>query len=62
MSREEIKSAISELMDNTPDAVINEILDYLQTIKGKSTDNIQLSQNLRTILHEDKELLQRLAK
>ena len=62
MSREEIKSAISELMDNTPDAVLNEILDYLQTIKGKSTDNIQLSQNLRTILHEDKELLQRLAK
>ena len=62
MSREEIKSAISELMDNTPDTVLNEILDYLQTVKGKSTDNIQLSQNIRTILTEDKELLERLAK
>ena len=62
MSREEIKSAISEQMDNTPDAVLNEILDYLQTVKGESTASIQLSQNLRTILSEDKELLQRLAK
>ena len=62
MSREEIKTAISELMDNTPDAVLNEILDYLQTVSGKSADSVQLSQNLRMILTEDRELLQRLAK
>ena len=62
MSREEIKTAISELMDNTPDAVLNEILDYLQSVSGNSADSVQLSQNLRMILTEDRELLQRLAK
>jgi len=61
MSREEIKTAISELLDNTPEQVLQEVFDYLKSAQGKSNESISLSQNLRTILTEDKELLERLA-
>ena len=61
MSREEVKSAINELLDNTPGQVLNEVLEYLKSIQGKSSQAIALSHNLRTILTEDKELLKRLA-
>ena len=62
MSREEVKLKITELLENTPESVLNEVLDYLKTVKGKSANNVTLSQNLRRILNEDKELLERLAK
>ncbi|MFT6873597.1 MAG: glutamate formiminotransferase [Roseivirga sp.] len=62
MSREEVKTAISELLDNTPEQVLQEVFDYLKSVQGKSNDSISLSKNLRTILTEDKELLERLAK
>ncbi len=62
MSNQELKTAINELLDNTPDRVLNEVLEYLRSVKGKSVQNITLSHNLRTILTEDKELLERLAK
>jgi hypothetical protein len=62
MSKEEIKSAINELLDNTDEQVLNEVLNYLKSIQGKPKRTVQLSQKLRTILDEDKELLQRLAK
>lgn len=62
MSNQELKTAINELLDNTPDRVLHEVLEYLKSTKGKSAQNITLSHNLRTILTEDKELLERLAK
>ena len=61
MSREQVKTAISELLDNTSEQVLQEVYDYLKSVQGKSTESISLSQNLRTILTEDKELLERLA-
>lgn len=61
MSREEIKIAISELLDNTPEQVLQEVFDYLKSAQGKSNESVSLSQNLRTILTEDRELLERLA-
>lgn len=61
MSREEVKTAINELLDNTPEQVLHEVFDYLKSVQGKSRNSISLSQNLRTILTEDKELLERLA-
>ncbi len=62
MSREEVKTAINELLDNTPENVLEEVLEYLKSVEGKSNDSISLSKNLKTILIEDKELLERLAK
>jgi hypothetical protein len=62
MSREEVKTAIKQLLDNTSEEVLKEVFDYLKTVNQKSQDSVTLSQNLRTILTEDKELLERLAK
>ena len=61
MSREEVKTAINALLDNTSEEVLQEVFDYLRTVQGKSKESVFLSQNLRTILTEDKELLERLA-
>ncbi|KOF01669.1 MULTISPECIES: hypothetical protein [Roseivirga] len=61
MSREEVKTAINQLLDNTPEKALQEVYDYLKSVQGKSDKSVSLSQNLRTILTEDKELLERLA-
>ena len=62
MSRDEIKTAINEILNHSNDEVLGEVLEYLKTVEGKSTRSVSLSQNFRTILTEDKELLERLAK
>jgi hypothetical protein len=62
MTANEIKSEIRRTLDNIPENVLQDILDYLKSIQGKSADKIKLSKNLRDILTEDKELLDRLAK
>lgn len=61
MSREEVKTAINQLLDNSSEQVLKEIFDYLKSIDSKSEYTLTLSQNLRTILKQDKELLERLA-
>ena len=61
MGKEEVKTAISELLDNTPEQVLQEVYDYLKSVQRKSNKSVSLSHNLRTILTEDKELLERLA-
>lgn len=61
MSKEEMKIAISEMLENTSEPVLNEVFDYLKATEEKSTELVALSQNLRTILSEDSELLARLA-
>jgi len=61
MRREKVKTAINQLLDNTPEQVLQEVYTYLKSVQGKSEQSVSLSQNLRTILTEDKELLERLA-
>jgi len=62
MTTREIKSEIQKTLDNIPENVLQDILDYLKLIQGKSADKIELSKNLRDILTEDKDLLERLAR
>ncbi len=62
MSRQELKTAINEILEKTPDSVLNEVLNYLKSVKNKPEKTVVMSHNLRTILAEDKELLDRLAK
>lgn len=62
MSREEVKSAIKELLDTTPTNTLTEVFVFLKSVHNKSTQEIELTQDLRTILTEDRELLQLLAK
>lgn len=61
MSREEVKTAIYELLEHSSEQVLQEVFDYLKSIDNESERSITLSHNLRTILTEDKELLERLA-
>lgn len=62
MSREEVKTAINEILENIPEEALQDVFEYLKSVQDKSTTSITLSKNLRTILKEDKELLERLAK
>lgn len=62
MTTKEIKSEIQKTLDNIPENVLQDILAYLKEIQGKSAEKIKLSKNLRDILMEDKELLEKLAK
>ena len=62
MAAKDIKYEIQRALDNIPENVLPDILDYLKSIQGKSADKIRLSKNLRDILTEDKELLEKLAK
>ncbi len=62
MTAKEIKFEIQRTLDNIPENVLQDILDYLKSIQGKSADKVKLGKNLRDILTEDKELLDRLAK
>jgi hypothetical protein len=61
MSTKELKERINKVLDSIPDEVLEEVLKYLKSLTNKSKDNIILSQNLKRILEEDKNLLERLA-
>ncbi|HRH62785.1 MAG TPA: hypothetical protein PLI68_05610 [Bacteroidia bacterium] len=61
MSTSEIKTEIHKVLDNVPENVLQSVLDYLKSIIHTNSDSVQLTNNLRQILLEDKELLQKLA-
>lgn len=62
MSTKELKEEISRVLDDAPDEVLENVLDYLKGLLLKSNSNAILSNNLNRILHEDKEVLEKLAK
>ena len=62
MTTKEIKSEIQKALDNVPENVLQVILEYLKELEGKTADQVELVKNLRDILREDKELLEKLAK
>jgi hypothetical protein len=62
MKAEDIKFEIQKSLDNVPESVLQEVLTFLKQVEGKSADEVNLVINLRDILSEDKELLERLAK
>jgi mRNA-degrading endonuclease RelE of RelBE toxin-antitoxin system len=61
MTVKEIKSEIQKSMDKVPESVPKDILDFLKSVENKSREQLNLAKNLRNILAEDKELLERLA-
>lgn len=62
MTSLQIKAEINKLLDQFPDYSLKYILNILKEIQSQSLDNISLTNNLKKILSEDKELLQKLAK
>jgi hypothetical protein len=62
MTTNEIKSEIQKSLDNVPESVLQDILDFLKQAENQPVDRLNLMRDLRDIFAEDKELLERLAK
>ncbi|MFM8370790.1 MAG: hypothetical protein ACKOCO_00255 [Bacteroidota bacterium] len=58
----EIKQEIEQIVNKLPDDVLAELLLYLRQVEKTTKGEIKLSLNLNTILSEDRELLEKLAK
>lgn len=61
MTVADLKYEINKAIDEVPESVLNDILDYLKQVKVTPKEKIDLTRHLGQILREDKELLQRLA-
>ena len=61
MTHNQLKEEIQKVIDHMPDNVLEDALEYLKQLKISPSDTIELSKNLKRILSEDKELLQKLA-
>jgi hypothetical protein len=61
MTTQDLKYEIQKAIDNLPDSVLADILDYLKQLQVAPSDKIDLSRHLGLILREDKDLLQKLA-
>lgn len=62
MTAKELKSEIQKSLDNVPESVLEDILALLKEAAGRTEDQVKMARNLRDILTEDKNLLERLAK
>ena len=57
-----VKQEITQIVNTLPNTVLSELLHYLRTVEKVSQEKMRLSLNLKTILTEDSDLLERLAK
>jgi uncharacterized protein (UPF0335 family) len=57
-----VKQEITQIVNTLPNTVLSELLQYLRQVEKVSQEKMRLSLNLKTILTEDSELLERLAK
>ncbi|NJN42075.1 MAG: hypothetical protein HC811_07495 [Flammeovirgaceae bacterium] len=62
MTTKEIKSEIQKSLDKVPESVLQDILDFLKKAEKLPAERLSLMKDLRDILSEDKDLLERLAK
>ena len=62
MTSQQIRAEINKVLDTFPESVLQDVLRYLKTARSKTGKQYRLSQNLKDILNEDMELLERLAK
>ena len=61
MASNELKKEIAKVLDTIPDKMLEDILSYLKLIIKNPKEKIQLTSNIRQIINEDQELLQKLA-
>jgi uncharacterized tellurite resistance protein B-like protein len=57
----EVKTEIQKVLDEVPENVLPQILDYLKQIQNQSADQAKFNNNLKRILTEDNDLFERLA-
>jgi len=61
MTTMEVKTEIQNTLDEIPEDVLPDVLDYLNMVRNQSHDQAKLNNNIKKILYEDKELFKRLA-
>jgi len=62
MTTQELKSEIQRLLDNVPENILQDLVDYLREAQKYTKDQAELSNYLKKIIRDDKELLEKLAK
>ncbi len=62
MTTTQLKKEIHRLLDRVPDTVLQDLIDYLREAQKQTGEQAELSSYLKRIIHEDKELLEKLAK
>jgi len=62
MTTKQIKSEIQKLLDTVPDDILQDLFDYLKEVQKQTKSQAELTSHLRKIIHEDRELLEKLAK
>lgn len=61
MTRLQLKDEISKVLDQVPEELLADILDLLKEIQSDKIAKSDFAANVKKILSEDKELLQKLA-
>ena len=61
MTKTQIKTEIEKVLDSVPETLLLDVLDFLKELQAHPIEKVKLTNNLRHILTEDKELLGRLA-
>lgn len=62
MTKAQLQSEIQKVLDSVPENVLQDVLDFLKEFQNQPSDKVQLTNILRQIIAEDKELLEKLAK
>lgn len=62
MSTKELKEAIGKKLDEVPDTILQEVLEYLRGFQAKTPEEQKRVIGLKRILDEKRDLLLRLAK
>ena len=62
MTKAQIQTEIQKLLETVPENVLQDVFNFLKELKDQPDNNFNLANNLRQILAEDRELLEKLAK
>jgi hypothetical protein len=57
-----LKQEIARIIDTLPEDVLSELVQYLRQVEKASQEKARMSLHLKTILLEDRDVLERLAK
>ena len=61
MTKTQIQTEIQKVLESVPEAILQDVLDFLKVLQDQTADKVRLTNNLRQILSEDKDLLEKLA-
>jgi len=61
MTKREIQTEIQKVLDSVPETILQDVLDFLKALQNQPEYKVRMANNLRQILSEDKELLEKLA-